>query len=102
MARDVPAGESAGEPAGESAGGSGGWSGAVPSGAGPVAATPSGPGVYTPLPEGLDVMPPGPELAAVLAGLDRALFNGYQFVGPLQGRQRQVARGQAPFLAQVH
>src|SRR5258708_1403036 len=61
-----------------------------------------GASVYTRLGEGLDVMPPGPELAAVLAGLDRALFNGYQLVVLLQARQRQIAWEQAQLLADMH
>ena len=55
-----------------------------------------------PLPDGLDEMAPGPGLAAVLAGIDRRVCNGYQLVEVLRARQRQINWSQAELLADTY
>ena len=53
------------------------------------------------LPPGLAEMAPGPELAAVLAGLDRSVFNGHEMVIVLQARSRLVSHDQAEMYADM-
>jgi Domain of unknown function (DUF222) len=53
------------------------------------------------VPDGLELMAPGPELAAVLAGLDRAALGGPDLIVLAQARSRQLAHDQAQLLADV-
>jgi hypothetical protein len=54
------------------------------------------------LPEDLVLMPPGPQLAAVLAGVDRARLSDEDLVRLAQARHRLNAHLQAQLLADLH
>ena len=54
------------------------------------------------LPEDLVLMPPGPQLAAVLAGVDRACLCDEDLVRLAQARHRLNAHLQAQLLADLH